>query len=594
MASNSLAIELTSGGARGAKIKRRFGKATLAGLFTIDRAEGEDDGEFFSRLRAEFDGGGAAIIVGAKAQRTSTRRLRFPVHDPRKLEATLAFEVESATPFELDEIATTWQVVGRRGRETELLASLHPRHELEQQIAMFESAGLVPRAIVDPAAALCALSNERTSDDDGPHGVLHVGAVACHFAIITGGVASYTRSFVASGPQRCREIVTAMAMTLRSLPEDLLPESIWTSVEVDDDSSFDASELTAKLRQRLGVEVAVLDLEQAVGDTAVGDNVEITSAYLPAIALGLEFSKRGAQIPGNFRRGTLAFQGDLNVFRDQLTHLAAWAAVVLAIALGGGIMELWSLRSSEEQIDRQFCAITKALVGREICDPTAALATMRTTPGNSSQVMIPEHDSAAFFEGFSRIVDKSFDVTFKDLDFRVAATLGEPHRITGTAETATFDTTEKIARRLRGAQCVKTAEVSRQRKDKRSGKVEFNLKVELSCGDGEQFGANAAPATATNTNEVTQQAKKAPTKAAKPQSAAPKSAKDGTNKTLKKSKPVSRPAAVVPKLTPHQALKSRAPALGGKRKVLRNRRFDKLRVTRPVVAPGAKPTKESK
>ena len=148
----------------------------------------------------------------------------------------------------------------------------------------------------------------------------------------------------------------------------------------------------------------------------------------------------------------------------------------------------------EEALNKEFCLATEKIVGRQICDPTAALATLRQPAGAGDGVVIPEFSAARMFDAFSKNISAEIDVSFSELELRLPSRGGEFEKITGKGEAANFETTEQVVAALKKDPCVEQAEVSRQRRTKNSGRVEFNLTVNMKCPPGVLPGAQSAAA----------------------------------------------------------------------------------------------------
>jgi len=243
----------------------------------------------------------------------------------------------------------------------------------------------------------------------------------------------------------------------------------------------------------LGVEVALLDLRDCLGSASCRPT-SIGPEYGVALAMALSLLRRGRAVPLNFRQGDLAYAGDLQVYRGEIVRIAIGVAAVILLGIAGSIVRYSQITAEEHQIDRGFCTATKQIVGREICNPTAALATMRQAP-TVSGIVLPQYSAATLFEMLSSVLDSSIDVSFDDLEFRLGARGDEPDRITGKGEAATFEMIEQVVRRLKKHPCIKGAEVSKQRKS-RNNRVEFHLSAKVHCPAGVTPSAPVAVAAA--------------------------------------------------------------------------------------------------
>ncbi|MFL5300046.1 MAG: pilus assembly protein PilM, partial [Anaeromyxobacteraceae bacterium] len=108
------------------------------------------------RLLAEahlaFDSAVVAL-PGAPASQVIT----LPFVDPRRIDQTVGFEVESQIPFDLAEVVWDWQPLGTREGKTELLVSVVRKEEMGGLLAALAGAGVDPRVAAPPAPSYAPL-----------------------------------------------------------------------------------------------------------------------------------------------------------------------------------------------------------------------------------------------------------------------------------------------------------------------------------------------------------------------------------------------------------------------------------------------------
>jgi type IV pilus assembly protein PilM len=301
-------------------------------------------------------------------------------------------------------------------------------------------------------------------------------------------------------------LVTGLATTFKALPVDEAPVRLLVTGGLSR-----LPGLCEHLGERLGIEMKLVDLQSAVAaageaagialidrllkrgkavvPAAVGaapapEAPAVAPEYALGVALAIAVARHGRSTPLNLRRGDLAYQGDLQIYRGQITRIAVGVASVILLAIAGSVVRYTMLGAEERRLDAGFCAATKKIVGREICDPTAALATLKQPPGAGEGVVIPPYSAGALLEMMSRGIGPEIDVSFEDLELRVDGRTGEPDRITGKGEAASFESTEQISQSLKRDPCVQDVEVGKQRKTRDGGRVEFNLNIKVSCPPG--------------------------------------------------------------------------------------------------------------
>lgn len=525
MPQNFVAIDISHSQVRAAVLEVSLRSAELTAVHTVARSAEDNDATCFASLRALLPPQLDFIVVGVGGKRCSTRLLEFPITDPRKVEAALDFELDGQIPYDLQAVAASWVAVRREATSTQVLAALTPKAPLVADLATLTAAGLEPRALVPVAAALSELVTQAGED---PLAVLSLGETESHLAIVQEGL-RYLRTLRSGGQEIDRSLAQAYRLDVPTAKHAKETEGrILAPGEDADDAAKAVStaiiqglaplvrELTATLRAlsssqrparllltgglsrlpglaaylalQLDVPVDLVDLRAGLG--AIGCRLESLGPELaPVVGLALTSVRRGRNVPLNFRRNELAYRADLQIYRGQFLRLGIGIAALLVLGITGAIVRYAMLSSQERQVDRGFCSATQRIVGREICNPTAALATMRQAPGSTDGVAIPPYSAAMLFDMTSRAIDPGIDVTFDELEARVEGGGGESDRITARGEAAAFETTEQVVAALRRDPCVQDAEVSKQRKTKTGSRVEFSLTVKVSCPAGVLPGA---------------------------------------------------------------------------------------------------------
>jgi cell division ATPase FtsA len=283
-------------------------------------------------------------------------------------------------------------------------------------------------------------------------------------------------------------LVSGLFTTLKTLDPHDRPHRILLT-----GSAAQMPGLDEYLHNRLGLEISHLDLSRALGSLEVRGRT-FAPAHAPVLAMAMSLFRHGQDVPFNFRHGDLAYKGDLQLYRGQLTRAVVALSCIFALAgLHAGTRWVM-LRAEERDLNLAFCKITERIVGRTICDPTQALAALRQTDG--SGVVIPSYSASAMLEMLSKRLPKTLDVHFDELDVRVDGVPGQPERAIGRGEAGSFDIVEQLIAQLKADPCVAEAEVSKQRKSQTAGRVEFTLGVKVSCPVGVRPGS-APVASAT-------------------------------------------------------------------------------------------------
>lgn len=530
MGQRLVAIDVSSSAVRLVTLETTLRRSELLALETVPIVAGEDRAALWQRVRQALPQDVGVVVVGSDAKASSTRVITFPFTDQRKIESALDFELENQVPYDLEQTAVAWQVAAAGHGQAHVLTALTPKEPLRQLIAELGAVGLEPRAVVLPAAGLAELVPE----SDESVAVLSIGATVSHLAVMRkglrfartiraggeaierrlaqrfnvdldtarraketelrlGGDTTATTSETRAAIEACVEGLTLLVREIATTFKALPPEDMPTRLIITGGASR-LSGLDELLAERLSIPVTLLDLPASLG-AVDSKGMAIGPEYAVAMGMALTLMRRGRAAPSNFRRRDLAYHGDLQVYRGEFTRIAVGVGVVFLLAILGSIVQYTMISAEDRQLTQGFCDATRKIVGRPICDPSAAIATLRQAPGAADGVVIPTYSASTLFHMMSKVIGKDIDVQFSDLELRVDGRLTDPDRITGKGEAASFETIEQLAAKLKQDRCVKSAEVSRQKKTN-SGRVEFGLTVLIDCPAGLQPGGATQVAAA--------------------------------------------------------------------------------------------------
>ena len=522
MAQQIIAVDVSVHVARIVTIEATLRRAALAGVREMPLEPSWTITEVWEHVRESLPEGLDAVVVGMDARLASTRLLQFPFGDLRKAESAVEFELEGQVPYNIEDVATTHYVTKKDAAHVEMLAGMTPKANLTQLLGILGAARIEPRAVVLPAAAL---GEFLPKDGDEMVGVASLGARESHLAVGKGHL-HFARTIRAGGDDIDRAIVAAFSITqaearalkeargnleegatlspddkklaeairtglapmvtnllttLKALPPEIIPRRFLLTGGLSR-----LPGLVTYLQSRLGVRVELLDVREAMSFLP-GDPSATGPEYAVALAMAVAQFRHGRDIPLNFRRGEFSYHGDIQLYRGQLMRIAVGTAAVICLAILASGVRYSMLRSEERDLDQGFCNATQKIVGKAICDPTAALATLRQAPG-AEGASIPSFSASQLYEMLSKSIDSGVDIQFDSLDLRVDGTGVQPERLLGKGEAASFETTEQLVAMVKRDACVQDAEVSKLRKTSQGGRVEFNLTVKVLCPAGVQPG----------------------------------------------------------------------------------------------------------
>jgi len=424
-----------------------------------------------------------ATVAALPGAAVSSLTVTLPFTDSRRIEQTVAFEVEGQIPFELDQVAWDWQPIGQRDGKTDLLVAVVRREELTALLAGLAGAGVDPRAVVPAGPAYASLlacgAVEPLRAEPGAEGpppaevVVDVGLERTSICLAVGGAVEAARTFPAGAALLARG-PTALVRELRATL------GAWRARAGARPVSrlllAGAAAATPGLAAALAAEVEGPVEPLALAGPAAA---RIAPEEAPALALALALALRGHQGGRagrlNLRRGALAFTRDFEHVRGKVGQLAVYAALVLLLAVVSTGVKAFALARQEAALDKALCDAQTKIVGK--CYPNIeeaqAVLRGRGTPGG----VLPRTSAVDVLTELSLRVPPEVKLR---LD-RIEITRDKLH-LQGTTDAA--ESVDRIVTALRGSQCFGDARSGGARRRASDGKFEFTVDSALTCIEG--------------------------------------------------------------------------------------------------------------
>jgi general secretion pathway protein L len=201
----------------------------------------------------------------------------------------------------------------------------------------------------------------------------------------------------------------------------------------------------------------------------------LPAADAPAFGLALALALRG-HLGGrggrlNLRRGDLAFTRDFDHLKGRVAQLAAYAGLILLLAVAGAGVKAFALSRQEALLDKALCDAEQKIIGK--CYPNfeeaQAVLRGRGTPGAS----LPKASAVDLLAELSQRVPAEVKLRLERIDL----TRDKAH-VEGTTDNA--ESVDRVVAGLRASRCFGDAHSGAARK-RADGKFEFSIDSALGC-----------------------------------------------------------------------------------------------------------------
>jgi len=420
MSQTLLGIDLGSYSVKIAQVERGFGEFQLVGFYEEPLVAGEvlnyheaacaALAKFLSERSLDFE----SCVVALPALEAAFRPFQLPFTQARKIDQTLAFELETLIPFEIEDLLYDYTILSTEGESSQVLVSYVPEENFKKFLQQIQLSGIDPRYIGVDALDLSYLPHLGTLPPQGCYGILDLGHTKSNLAIFSGSQFKAVRSLAWGGHhltqalskraglsyaeaqefkhQKGKLVAGSRNPKLQCLQEEFesfaksLKQSLF-SFQESGVPPIEALYLSGGTSQLMGVDsffsrqlnINVIPLNILDEDYTQLSNPEAARATIPtALSLALHgaFVNKGANL--NFRRGEYAYKKDIEALGGSLKKAGILAAGVAGLALIHFIFSYSTLSSQVERMNQNVSKLIRASVSdlpkRSIRSSKAALS----------------------------------------------------------------------------------------------------------------------------------------------------------------------------------------------------------------------------
>lgn len=404
MAQTVLGIDLGSYSVKIAQVERGFGEFKLVNFFevplvaeevlTYQEAASAALNKFISENPIPYD----TCVASIPSHMASFRVIELPFNNPKKIDQTLEFELESLVPFEIDDLLFDYSIVDSDAETSKVLTTYLPEAGFREFLQRVEKAGLEPRYIGVDSTDLSFLPSLGVLPPQGRYAILDLGHTKSNFILMDGGKVKTVRTFSWGGDRLTRMIEKVGKMDYETAEqfkhsqakvekgsnneilaalyecfEDLglqIRQTLFAFYE-SGESPIEALYLcggTSKLggvetffAGLLNINVSSLDVLDD-GYTELRERERARPIIPTALGAALHgvFPSKGIKF--NFRQGEYSYKRDMEELGGTLRKIGIMAATVVGIGIIYFIVSYSTLSSQVEGMNREVTRLVKTSV----------------------------------------------------------------------------------------------------------------------------------------------------------------------------------------------------------------------------------------
>ncbi len=135
------------------------------------------------------------IIASIPGRFVSTRLIRLPFTDRKKIDQTLPFEIEGLIPLPLESVLLDYQPLDSGPDGTWILVFFTEKEVLKNHLSLLQDAGVDPNAVIPAPVALGNLWKEISPEERDACAILDMGHSETSLSILNEGILHFGRSW---------------------------------------------------------------------------------------------------------------------------------------------------------------------------------------------------------------------------------------------------------------------------------------------------------------------------------------------------------------------------------------------------------------
>lgn len=475
MPNRTLALDVGGATLRAVLVERTLRSQRILGFYAAPRTD--DLAADLRALTAAHDLRWDEVVSALPGDVATHRVLVLPFTDRKRLDQTVPFELETQLPFELDAAVVDYQVLGRDGDSTVVLAAFAPKAAVRAHLDALAAAGIDPRVVdLAPLAAVNVLRLAEAGRT-GASALVALDRDRATVAVLEDGRLRGLRA-VSRGAGRngdLEAVTRDLRWSLLALAGDASLESLalWLGGE-----AADRADVIETLESAIGIP------PQAVGGLPLA-GVPITlrreqAAFAAPLGLALRESPDALHV--DFRRGELAYHREREALWRGLAATAVLAVVAVALMVASFVLDGRRLAARRDAVRAEIRDLFTAALPNvhNIVNEKAQLAAEIATLEKQRQIYGGLAPSAP------RIIDLLKAVTVgmppdAQLDLEELAVDGETLRFRGS--TRTYEGVEAVKQGLAARPEFRDVQAKDVRASVDGQRVDFRVQVTLARGD---------------------------------------------------------------------------------------------------------------
>lgn len=448
----------------------------------------------------QIDSSGAVCISSIPSDQVSYRNLTLPFKDIRKIEQTIAYELESLLPYPIDDVLVDFTVCSQSAEQTAVLAAAVKKTSLTEYLVFLDRYAVGPEVLdIRNVPDVILLLKQPDIPDNGLF--IDLGRERATVLLFLQRRVAMIRklSFTCRPDTRkknntavdgaedepvavasenidyqhfCRTIQNSLMAYIEQNDEARRPEKVFIT-----GAASSQPEIAALLGGYLDSEVVCIDFRDASG---LQMSAEAAARWEPglmngALALALRDSKQGLGF--NFRKGAFEPKKHFLKFRKDIRNGVIILGILLVLGMINLGVDYYSLQKRYRELDQEIMMLFKQ---------TFPDITKIVDPVQQARVRVDEMRKIASLSATDGsqpgILDLLADISRRipaTLDVEVGRIVMDPEAVLLKGSTDTFNAVDTIKQGLSQSNYFREVTISSANLDRSGNRVQFEVRLQL-------------------------------------------------------------------------------------------------------------------
>ncbi|MBI5182565.1 MAG: pilus assembly protein PilM [Nitrospirae bacterium] len=328
-------IDIDKDAIRVVEVQKGIREISISNYFKIPIENGETSLALKEVLKRAASG---SFVASIRGKDISSRIIKLPIKDTKKIDKTIPFEAEENFPFPPEGLIIDYQILESGEKDTTVAIVAVEKDKIKANLDALLNSGIDPMVIDVPPSAISAIASRYLEGRKGCYAIVYIGSQDADVGIYKEGrIRSFRNIPLMEGWEK---EVSNTLYAYQAIQGDEIEDIYLCGNTIKDGA------LKGEIKGNYNIEPLYIELTN-------GQDKKIEGEYTKALGLAL----RGAGGKGfkiNLRRGEFAYRKEHAEFRKKTVYTAAIAGIALLLLILNFSIKYYMIESRYNSITKEI------------------------------------------------------------------------------------------------------------------------------------------------------------------------------------------------------------------------------------------------